>query len=169
MSGFRRLGLKAGAVVSAALAALTFGGLFVAQASAVPALKVPSACTTFTGKSADALFGVRKTTHLKEHSTRSGSGRSAVSTCTITHSGKTLRVSTSGYAGGFGGPLKCYKRSKLGPDGQVCVSTVKSFPLTLAVFVKHRIDFADNFSKTLPRQGRALYTFALAQYKAFKG
>jgi hypothetical protein len=33
---------------------------------------------------------------------------------------------------------------------------------------KHKIEFSDTFTKTLPHQGKALYSFALAQYKAFK-
>ena len=169
MSGFRRLGVMAGGVLSAALAALAVIALPATQASAAPAFKVPSACKTFTGKSADALFAVRKGTRLKEVSTHTGSGKNEVYTCTIKHRGKQLRVETSGYAGGFGGPLKCYKRHKLGPDGQVCVSTEKNFPFTIVVFSKHKIDFSDSFNKTLPHQGKALYTFALAQYKAFKG
>jgi hypothetical protein len=169
MSGFRMLALKAGAVASAALTVLAVGALAATQASAAPAVKVPNACKTFTTKSADALFGVKKGTHLKKHSAHTGTGTNETYTCTITHHKKTLRVSTSAYAGGFGGPLKCYKRSKLGPDGQVCVSTLKSDQFTLAVFNKHHIAFSDSFTKTLPHQGKALYTFALAQYRAFKG
>ena len=173
MSGFRRLGVKAGGVLGAAVAALALGALPAVQASAAvqaPAatVKVPPACKTFTDKSADAVFGVAKSKHLAEHSVHTGTGKNESYTCTVRHSKKTLKVTTSAFAGGFGGPLKCYKRPKLGPDGQVCVSTVKSFQFSIVVFSKNKIDFSDSFSKTLPHQGKALYTFALAQYKAFK-
>jgi hypothetical protein len=173
MSGFRRLGAKAAGVLSAAIAALAVGALPAVQASAAvqapaSAVKVPVACKTFTAKSADAVFGVAKSKHLAKHSMHTGTGKNEVYTCTVTHSKKTLKVTTSAFAGGFGGPLKCFKRPKLGPDGQVCVSTEKSFPFSIVVFNKHKIEFSDTFTKTLPHQGKALYTFALAQYKAFK-
>jgi hypothetical protein len=171
MSGFQRLAYTAGVTLSAALAAVAVAALPAAQASVAPAsaLTVPSACKTFTARSADALFGVRKGTHLREKSTRVGRGKNEVFTCTISHHGVSLKVTTAEFSGGFGGPLKCYKRTKLGRAGEVCVSTVKTFPFSLALFVKHKIVFVDSFTKTLPHQGRSIYTFALAQYKAFKG
>jgi hypothetical protein len=170
MSGFRKLAIRAAVAVGAGATALAVGALPAAQASvSAPAVKVPSACKTFTAKSADTLFGVKKGTHLKTKSQHSGSGKTESYTCTVTHSGKTLKVETSASFGGFGGPLKCYKRKALGINGQVCVSTVKSFRLTLVIFTKKKIVFFDSFNRTLPHQGRALYNFALAQHKAFKG
>jgi hypothetical protein len=112
---------------------------------------------------------VKKGTHLKVKSAHTGTGTTLAYTCTVSHSGKTLKVETSSVFGGFGGPLKCYKRQALGINGEVCVSTVHSFKLTLVIFTKKKIIFFDSFSRTLLHQGRALYNFAVAQHKAFKG
>jgi hypothetical protein len=172
MSVFQRLGVLAAGVAGGALVALAAGALPAAEASATASVKVPNGCKTFTIKSADALFGVRKGTRLTEKATHTGKGSNELWTCTVTHGGKTgkkLTVFTSALAGGFGGPIKCYKRPKLGKGGEVCVSTMKKFPFTFAVFHKDKIYFSDNFNRTLPHQGQGLYAFALAQYKAFKG
>jgi hypothetical protein len=172
MSVFQRLGVLAAGVAAGALVALAVGALPAAEASAAASVTVPNACKTFTAKSADALFGVRKGTRLAEKATHTGKGSNETWTCTVTHggkSGKKLTVFTSAVFGGFGGPIKCYKRPKLGQYGKVCVSTMKKFPFTFALFYKDKIFFADNFNRTLPHQGQGLYTFALAQSKAFKG
>jgi hypothetical protein len=170
MSGFRKLAIRTAAAVGAGAMALAVGALPAAQASVrAPAVKVPSACKTFTAKSADSLFGVKKGTHLTEKSKHTGSGKSETFTCTVSHSGKKLIVDTSMSFGGFGGPIKCYTRKALGINGRVCVSTARSVKFSLAIFTKKKIVFVDSFNRTLPHQGRALYNFALAQHKAFKG
>jgi hypothetical protein len=156
------LGFAATAAQASATAA---AGPAAAKAAKAP----PAACRTFTRDSADALFGLRKGTKLKEKQTKIGSGSSQASICTVTKGAAELRVITSIGGGGFGGPFKCYKRPKLGSDGRVCVSTSKSFPDTFAIYNKHGIGFSDNYNRTLPHQGARLYAFALAQYKAYKG
>jgi hypothetical protein len=169
MSGFPRAVLWLAGLITAMLTAATIAGPPPAAAAvSAPALTVPNACKTFSGKSVDAFFGVAKTRHLARKSAHTGTGKNEVWTCTVKHT-KTLKVTTSAFSGGFGGPLKCYAHKTLGKDGQVCVSTVKSFVFSIAVFDKHGIFFADSINKIMPKKGKALYTFALAQYKAFKG
>ena len=51
----------------------------------------------------------------------------------------------------------------------LCVATLKKLPFTFTLFKRHKIWFSDDFNKTLPHEGKALYIFALAQYKAYKG
>ncbi len=164
---FRSLG------VVAVMAVVALGASPAAQASpashAAPPPKVPNACKTFSLKSADALFGLKKGTHLAEKSSHTGTGRNEAFRCEVKHGKTVLMIYTSANTGGFGGPLKCYKRPKLGRYGTICVSTIKKFPFTFTQFEKHKIWFSDNFNKTLPHQGKALYAFALAQYKAYKG
>jgi hypothetical protein len=106
-------------------------------------------------------------THLTEHLKNHGTGSSETSVCTIKHGKTTLAVTTTKYPTGFGGPYKCYSRPKLGSEAAVCVGTEKAFPGTFAIYKKHTAYFLDGFSKTLPHDGKALYTFALAQSKAY--
>jgi hypothetical protein len=138
-----------------------------AQAAAVKA--PPSPCKTFTAKSVDALFGVKRGTRLSEKLTKFGSGSNETLICTIKHAPRQLIVSTSASAGGFGGPLKCYKEPKLGSHGLLCVSDNKKFSFTFVRFERHGIWFSDDYNQTLPKKGARLYTFALAQYNAYKG
>jgi hypothetical protein len=167
---FRAAAIKFAAGVSSALVIAGFAATSAQAAPAAPAAKTPAAsCKTFTTTSADSLFGLRKGTKIKEKQTRSGTGANTTWVCKATSGKSQLVVTTSDYSGGFGGPYKCYKRPKLGPDGAVCVGTLKKYPGTFALFSRHGVFFADDFSKTLPQQGARLYTFALAQYKAFKG
>ena len=159
--------------VVAMMAVVAVGASPAAQASpasrAAPPPKVPNACKTFSLKSGDALFSLKKGTHLSEKSSHTGTGRNEAFRCEVKHRKTVLTIYTAASSGGFGGPLKCYKRPKLGKYGIICVSTIKRFPVTFTRFEKHRIWFSDDFNKTLPHQGNALYAFALAQYKAYKG
>ncbi|MGO8956671.1 MAG: hypothetical protein ACLQFR_04775 [Streptosporangiaceae bacterium] len=172
MSGFKHALFRSlGLLGMVALVAL--GTLPAAQASpasrAAPTVKVPNACKSFSLKSGDALFSLKKGTHLSEKSSHSGTGSNETYTCLVKHGKLTLTILTSAFAGGYGGPLKCYKRPKLGNHGTICVGTLKKFQVTFVRFERHKIWFSDDFNKTLPHEGKALYTFALAQYKAYKG
>jgi len=61
------------------------------------------------------------------------------------------------------------QRPKLGPSGQICVSQNRKFPATFGIFDKHGVFFFDYYYKTLPSKGAGLYSFAFAQYQAFRG
>jgi hypothetical protein len=154
-------------VAAASAAVLCLGLASVPAAQAAPAAKAtPNPCHTFTTKAADALLGAAKRAHLQVTLVPKTQG---FRQCKVTYRKLKLTISDSTTGGGFGGPFKCYKRPKLGPAGTVCVSDVKSLQETFAVFSKDSIFFADDFNKTLAHKGAALYTFALAQYKAYKG
>lgn len=172
MSGLKHALFRSLGVV-AMMAMIALGASPAAQASpasrAAPALKVPDACKTFTLKSGDALFGVKKGTHLSEKSSHTGKGSNETYLCKVKHDKLALTIYTSASFGGYGGPEKCYKRPKLGKDAVLCVSTLKKLPFTFTLFKRHKIWFSDDFNKTLAHEGKALYTFALAQYKAYKG
>ncbi len=169
MTSHLRVLIRSVAVASSALMAVGLASLAAAQAATAAGSPPPGACTTFTVKSADALFGVGGGTHLTEHPKNHGTGSNETSVCTIEHDKTTLTVTTTKYPTGFGGPYKCYARPKLGSDADVCVGTMKADPGTFAIYKKGTVYFSDDFSKTLPDQGKALYTFALAQSKAYKG
>jgi hypothetical protein len=166
MTSHLRVLITSAAVTSSALLVLGLAPLSAATSAGKPP---PSACKTFTGKSADALFGVRHGTRLTRHLKNTGTGSNETSVCTVKHGKTTLTVTTSRLAGGFGGPFTCYKRPKLGTNGNVCVARFKSFPGTFALYEKHKVFFSDDFSKTLAHKGAALYKFALAQSRAYKG
>jgi hypothetical protein len=158
------------AAASAAVLCLGLASVPAAQAAQAAKPKYPpNPCKTFTAKAADALFGASKKAHLGTKLTKYGSGATEDLLCAVTYRKLRLSISTSKAAGGYGGPLKCYNRPKLGPHGQVCVSTNKNFVVTFAHFSKDSVYFFDDFNKILGHRGAALYTFALAQYKAYKG
>lgn len=160
--------IKSVIVTFVAVAALAAAPL--ATASAAPAVKPPpNPCKSFTTKSADTLFGLKKGTAVSRKLSDSGSGKNESRTCTVKHGHNNLTILTSYLSGGFGGPLKCYKRPKLGKDGEVCVSTVSSFKVSLARYEKHKVWFGDTYHKIVPHKGAKLYAFALAQSRAFKG
>jgi len=170
MSRSLRVIIMSAAVSSTALLVLGLGPLSAAQAApSAAAVKVPNPCKTFTPKSADALFGVSSKTHLPAKETKSGSGKFESLECTVTHGTVKLNVTVVAFPSGFGGPEVCYSRPKLGASGKVCVSDMKRFHFTFATFRKHGITFYDDYNVTLPKKGARLYTFALAQYKAYKG
>jgi hypothetical protein len=159
--------ITSAAAVSAAVLCLGLASVPAAQAAQAAKPKAtPNPCHTYTAKAADALFGAGKHAHLTATLAK---GTPGYRLCTVTYRKLRLTIDTSTTFGGFGGPLTCSSRSGLGPDGRVCVSTRKSFPVTLALFKKDGIYFADDFNKILGHKGAALYTFALAQYKAYKG
>lgn len=143
--------------------------MVVAPASAAantPAAKsAPNACKTFASPTAAKLFGVAKSTKLTEKQARSGSGSESTSTCTTTTGQHKLTTNVSLTFGGFGGPFKCYDKPKLGPDGKICVSTVDNLQSTVALFSKGDLFFADTDNVTLPKHGKSMYVFALAQRK----
>lgn len=160
--------IKSVIVTLVAVAALAAAPL--ATASAAPAVKPPpNPCKTFTTKSADALFGLKKGTAVSRKLSHTGSGHSELRTCTVKHGGNKLTVNTSYVAGGFGGPLKCYNRPKLGKHGEVCVSTETNFKVSLSRYEKHKVWFGDLDNKILKDKGAKLYAFSLAQSRAFKG
>jgi len=158
----RRLILSA---IFACAGLLALGVASAATAQAAPAaVKLPNPCKTFTAKSADALFAVKHGTHLSAtEKTEEGA-----KVCVVTDHSVKVTITVSSVPGGFGGPLKCYSRPKLGKDAVICVSTVKSFPVTLAVFHRYGVYFSDDFNQILPKKGARLYAFALVQYKGVK-
>jgi hypothetical protein len=155
-------GLLALGVASAASAQATPAAPVTSAAPA--AVKLPNPCKTFTAKAADALFAVKRGSHLGEKSTTVEGTKQ----CTVTHGSVKLTIGVATAAGGFGGPLKCYSRPKLGKDGTVCVSTVKSFKVSLAIFHRYGVFFSDDYNRTLPKEGARLYALALVQYKGVK-
>jgi hypothetical protein len=160
--------IKSVLVASVAALALTAAPLSVAYAA--PAAKVPpNPCRTFTTKSADKLFGLKRGTAVSRKLSHDGTGKNETRICTVKHGTRRLTIDTSFFAGGFGGPLKCYKRPKLGSHGLLCVSDNKKFAFTFARFERHSVWFSDDYNKTLAHKGALMYTFALAQYKAYKG
>jgi hypothetical protein len=154
---------------SAIVAATASVVMVVAPASAAahaPAAKsAPNACKTFASATAATLFGVAKSTKVSEKQTRSGSGSESSSTCTTTAGKHKLTTNVSLKFGGFGGPFKCYDKPKLGPDGKICVSTVGNLQSTIALFSKGDLFVADTDNVTLPKHGKQMYVFALAQRK----
>jgi hypothetical protein len=162
MSSSLRIPILSGIIACAALLAIGIASATSAQA-APAAVKLPNPCKTFTAKSADALFAVKHGTHLSVKSAKVDGENE----CVVTHGKVKLTIGVSSGAGGFGGPLKCYKHKNLG-NGVICVSTVKSFPLTLAIFHRYKIYFGDDYNRTLPKEGARLYAFALGQYKSVK-
>jgi hypothetical protein len=155
-----------------ALASLAIGlaPAATAQAAAVaPAAPLPNPCRTFTVQSARVLLHVSSHTHLSEKLT-SATKPFPSRTCTVRRAKQKLTVVTQHHAGGLGMGLHCYKRPKLGSHGEVCVSTVKAVHFSFVVFRKlvgkHGVYLSDGINETLPHQGNALYTFALAQRKA---
>jgi hypothetical protein len=168
MSVSLRTQILSGVIACAGLLALGVASAATAQAApaaptAPAAVKLPNPCKTFTAKSADALFAVKRGTHLGVKSTT----LEGTKECIVSHGSVKLTIGVATGAGGFGGPLKCYKHKNLG-NGSVCVSTVKSFPITLAIFHRYGVFFADDYNRTLPKEGARLYTFALGQYKSVK-
>jgi hypothetical protein len=162
--------ITSAAAVSAAVIGLSLVPASAAQAAQAAKPKgPPNPCKTFTTKEADALFGASKKAHIGTSITKYGKGATEDLICTVTYRKLRLSISTSEAAGGYGGPLKCYNRPKLGAHGQVCVSTNKNFVVTFAHFSKDSVYFFDDYNKILGHKGAALYTFALAQYKAYKG
>ncbi len=160
--------IKSVFVTLTALLALVAAPL--ATASAAPAVKAPpNPCKSFTTNSADALFGLKKGTAVRRELSSTGSGKNETRICTVRQGGNKLTINVSYAEGGFGGPLKCYKRPKLGKHGLVCVSTERSFKISFARYEKHKVWFADVYNKIVPDKGAKLYAFALAQSRAFKG
>ena len=154
----------------AAIAAFAIGlvPLASAQAAAVPAANpLPNPCHTFTVKSARALLAVSSRTHLPEKLSSSTNPRAR--TCTIQHGKARLFVEVSRQKGGTGSEENCYSYPKLGPNSLLCVSNAQSPPFSFALFHKHHLWLADGINRRLPRKGKRLYEFALAQYMSFKG
>jgi len=152
-------------VIFACAGLLAIGVASAATAQAAPAaVKIPNPCKTFTAKAADALFAVKHGTHLSA-TEKTADG---VKECVVSDHSVKVTITVSSVPGGFGGPLTCYSRPKLGKDAVVCVSTNKSFPVTLAVFHRYGVYFSDDFNQILPREGARLYAFALVQYTSVK-
>jgi hypothetical protein len=161
--------IKSASIAAVALLVLGLAPVSSAQAAGSASKPPPNPCRTFTDKSADKLFGVHSSTHLPEKLTTFGTGEFEYRLCTVRHRHRQLLVTTERVSGGSGGPFKCYKRPKLGSHGKVCVTDKKGFSDTSVSFKKHGIFFSDNYNLKLRRKGAKLYSFALAQYKAYKG
>ncbi|HET7015215.1 MAG TPA: hypothetical protein VFI65_14955 [Streptosporangiaceae bacterium] len=129
----------------------------------------PNPCGTFTAAAAHRIFKVGSSTKLRGVSRSFGHGANQIRTCTIKHPRHVLVVNVARFSEDFGAPVKCYKRPKLGKHGVICVSTQKSFPITFALFRKDGVYFTDSYNQNLANKGARMYSFALAQYKAFKG
>jgi hypothetical protein len=151
-------------------AALVLAVAPLSAAYAAPAVKVPpNPCASFTTKSADKLFGLKSGTSVSRKLTHQGKGKQEIRVCTVRHGHLRLSIDTTFLAGGFGGPLKCYKRPKLGAHGIVCVSDNSKFAVSFARYERHKVWFSDDLNKTLPSKGARMYAFALAQSRAYKG
>ena len=161
--------IKPATVALAALLLIGLTSLSAAQAVPSTSKPPPNPCKSFTAKSLDALFAIPHGSHVSTKLTKFGTGKNEALICTVRHHKLKLIVTTERTSGGFGGPFKCYKRPRLGKDGIVCVSDIKSFPASFARFLRHGVYFNDDYNVTLPDKGARLYAFALAQYKAYKG
>ncbi len=163
-------------VSAVALTALALAVAPLAAATAAPGTArtpgaskpLPNPCRTFTSRSAHTLLRVAAHTHLTEKLTRSSSPVPS-RTCTIRHHGARLLVQVQRQAGGTGSGERCYTRHRLGSDGSICVSTIRSVPFTIVTFRKHGVWVADGLNKILPDRGKRLYDFALPQYRHFSG
>lgn len=156
-------------VAAAVLASLAVGlaPLASAQAATAAPKPLPNPCKTFTVKSARTLLRVGPHVGLTE---KLGRGKHPPSrSCTIKHGKTRLFVGVQRQKGGTGSGETCYKRPKLGSDGMVCVSNKNSPPFSFVVFHKHGIWVSDSLNLRLANKGARLVTFALPQYKNFKG
>jgi hypothetical protein len=138
------------------------------SAQAAPASHFPpNPCRTFSRTSAAALLRIGSHTALTEKLSKTTSPV-VIRTCTIRHRKLKLTVQTQ-FQPGATGNSRCFRRPALGSKGEICLSTVATFPFTFSVFHKHGVWVSAGINEQLRHQGARLYTFALAQYKSFSG
>jgi hypothetical protein len=134
-----------------------------ASAAAAPR-PLPNPCKTFSAQAADNVLGLSRRVHPREHLTSA----SGVKICLASHGGRRLGVQVTWHnPGGPGRGNRCYRESRLGPAGRVCVSTTKTHFSGLE-FRKHGLYVVDAINITLGHRGQRLVRFAIPQYKALR-